>query len=88
MGTSAGYRALDSAGEPDEDGWVETELWVESEEVALGQLASVGGDVEVLAPVSLRSALHRVGLALTGYNAGDGAPTAGSADASGQRRTT
>ncbi|WP_128437156.1 helix-turn-helix transcriptional regulator [Streptomyces cyaneus] len=46
--------ALDAADAPDEDGWVTLTLPVESEEVAHTQLASLGPQVEVLAPETLR----------------------------------
>ncbi|MFF7381119.1 WYL domain-containing protein, partial [Streptomyces massasporeus] len=46
--------ALAEADAPDEDGWVTVALPVESEEVARTQLASLGPEVEVLAPESLR----------------------------------
>ena len=40
---------------PNDDGWVTVTLPVESEEVARGQLAELGPEVEVLAPESLRT---------------------------------
>ncbi|MGN9762216.1 helix-turn-helix transcriptional regulator [Streptomyces sp. SD31] len=46
--------ALEAAGAPDGDGWVTLTLPVESEEVAHTQLASLGPEVEVLAPEALR----------------------------------
>ncbi|MDO0915535.1 YafY family protein [Streptomyces sp. DT2A-34] len=46
--------ALEAAGAPDGDGWVTLTLPVESEEVAHSQLASLGPEVEVLAPEALR----------------------------------
>ncbi|MFF6977064.1 helix-turn-helix transcriptional regulator [Streptomyces sp. NPDC008343] len=46
--------ALRAADAPDGDGWVTLTLPVESEEVAHTQLASLGPEVEVLAPQSLR----------------------------------
>ncbi|MGW0421038.1 helix-turn-helix transcriptional regulator [Streptomyces sp. NPDC003015] len=46
---------LAAAGPPDGDGWVTVTLPVESEEVAHAQLASLGPEVEVLAPESLRA---------------------------------
>ena len=53
---AAAREALDAAGGPDTDGgWVTVTLPVESEEVAHGQLAGLGPDVEVLAPESLRA---------------------------------
>ncbi|KUL39158.1 helix-turn-helix transcriptional regulator [Streptomyces regalis] len=47
--------ALEAAGAPDGDGWVTLTLPVESEEVAHTQLASLGPEVEVLAPEALRA---------------------------------
>jgi len=52
---AAAREALEVAGEPDDDGWVSVTLPVESEEVAHGQLAGLGPDVEVLAPEGLRA---------------------------------
>ena len=54
---SAAREALELAGVPDDggDGWVTVTLPVESEEVAHGQLAGLGPEVEVLAPASLRA---------------------------------
>ncbi|MGF0172106.1 helix-turn-helix transcriptional regulator [Streptomyces sp. Marseille-Q5077] len=46
--------ALRAADAPDGDGWVTLTLPVESEEVAHTQLASLGPEIEVLAPESLR----------------------------------
>jgi len=53
---AAAREALEAAGALDtDDGWVTVTLPVESEEVAHGQLAGLGPDVEVLAPESLRA---------------------------------
>jgi predicted DNA-binding transcriptional regulator YafY len=46
--------ALADANVPDAEGWVTVTLPVESEEVAHGQLAALGPEVEVLAPANLR----------------------------------
>ncbi|MCX5436887.1 YafY family protein [Streptomyces sp. NBC_00063] len=46
--------ARESAGEPDEEGWVTVTLPVESEDVAYGQLFALGPEAEVLAPSGLR----------------------------------
>lgn len=54
---AAGTRALDSAGPPDQLGWVETELAVETPAIAVGDLLRLGTEVEVLGPPSLRTAL-------------------------------
>lgn len=51
----AAREALAETRPPDEHGWVTLTLPVESEEVAHSQLASLGPEVEVLAPESLRS---------------------------------
>lgn len=51
----AAREALAETETPDEHGWVTLTLPVESEEVAHAQLASLGPEVEVLAPESLRS---------------------------------
>ncbi|MGX9889766.1 helix-turn-helix transcriptional regulator [Streptomyces sp. NPDC002276] len=47
--------APNDGGHADADGWVTVTLPVESEEVAHGQLAGLGPEVEVLAPASLRA---------------------------------
>ncbi|WP_344568009.1 helix-turn-helix transcriptional regulator [Streptomyces axinellae] len=52
-----GERALAAAGPPDGDGWVETELEVESEPVAVSDLLSLGAEAEVVGPPSLRAAV-------------------------------
>ncbi|MFF1302981.1 helix-turn-helix transcriptional regulator [Streptomyces sp. NPDC058307] len=52
---AAAREVLAAAGPPDGDGWVTVTLPVESEEVAHAQLASLGPEVEVLAPESLRA---------------------------------
>ncbi|MGW4868036.1 helix-turn-helix transcriptional regulator [Streptomyces chartreusis] len=46
--------AVEAAAAPDGDGWVTLTLPVESEEVAHTQLASLGPEIEVLQPPSLR----------------------------------
>ncbi|MDN3020738.1 WYL domain-containing protein [Streptomyces sp. S.PB5] len=51
----AAREALEAAGPPDGDGWVTVTLAVESETVAHTQLLSLGPEVEVLAPDSLRA---------------------------------
>ncbi|MGW1561536.1 helix-turn-helix transcriptional regulator [Streptomyces sp. NPDC002144] len=55
----AAREALEQAGAPGEDGWVTVTLPVESEEVAHGQLAGLGPEVEVLAPPRLRERFAR-----------------------------
>ena len=64
----AAAEALAGAGPPDEDGWCEVELAVETEQVALTQLSGLGAGVEVLAPASLRAALADLGRAITARN--------------------
>ncbi|CAL9548912.1 hypothetical protein SUDANB1_04387 [Streptomyces sp. enrichment culture] len=61
---AAGVRALGSAGPPDGDGWVEVELTVESEAVAVGDLLRLGPEAEVLGPPGLRQAMARAVAAL------------------------
>jgi len=58
--------ALERAGAPDGDGWVTVTLPVESEEVAHTQFASLGPEVEVLAPESLRERFARDAVRLAG----------------------
>ncbi|GHF53558.1 putative DNA-binding transcriptional regulator YafY [Amycolatopsis bartoniae] len=48
--------ALDTAGPPDADGWVEVELALEEPEIAAGMLLGLGVDVEVLEPPAVRAA--------------------------------
>jgi predicted DNA-binding transcriptional regulator YafY len=48
---------LDSAGEPDADGWVSAAFPIESIEHAHGELLRLGADVEVTAPPALRERL-------------------------------
>ncbi|MGW1773379.1 helix-turn-helix transcriptional regulator [Streptomyces sp. NPDC002104] len=54
---AAGVRALAGAGPPDAQGWVEVELAVESDAVAVGDLLRLGAEAEVLGPPDLRRAL-------------------------------
>ncbi|PWJ07603.1 transcriptional regulator [Streptomyces sp. NWU49] len=54
---AAGTRALAKAGPPDDEGWVEVELSVESEAVATGDLLRLGVEAEVLGPEELRRAV-------------------------------
>ncbi|NUP17320.1 MAG: WYL domain-containing protein [Streptomyces sp.] len=58
--------ALEAAGDLDGDGWVTLTLPVESEEVAHTQLASLGPEVEVLAPESLRARFASDAIRLAG----------------------
>ncbi|MFJ8213192.1 helix-turn-helix transcriptional regulator [Streptomyces sp. NPDC096033] len=52
-----GARALEGAGAPDAEGWVEVELSVESRAVAVGDLLRLGVEAEVLGPPELRAAV-------------------------------
>ncbi|ATB39400.1 DeoR family transcriptional regulator [Cystobacter fuscus] len=61
---------LAAAGPEDAEGWRTAELRLESEDVAVDQLAGLGDGVEVLAPLSLRSRLHAVALRMAAHNAG------------------
>lgn len=61
--------ALASAGPPDDEGWQEVSLEVESLPVATTQLLSLGVGVEVMAPEALRTALAELGLAIAARNA-------------------
>ncbi|MFE9369712.1 helix-turn-helix transcriptional regulator [Streptomyces sp. NPDC006711] len=56
--------ALASAGAPDSAGLVTLTVRAESEDVAFGQLAPLGADVEVLAPASLRARFRERAVAL------------------------
>lgn len=56
---AAGARALEGAGPPDGEGWVETELPVETESVAVCDLLRLGAEAELLGPPELREALVR-----------------------------
>lgn len=56
---AAGTRALEGAGPPDAQGWVEADLEVEASPVAVGDLLSLGAEAEVLGPAELRQALAR-----------------------------
>ena len=60
--------AVAAAGAPDAEGRRDVELGVESVEVAVSQLASLGGDVEVLEPAELRAALAAHGSRLASCN--------------------
>ncbi|GAA3243974.1 YafY family protein [Pseudonocardia petroleophila] len=68
----AAAAALAGAGVPDADGWCEVRLDVEDVHVAAGQLVGLAGEVEVLDPPELRSALRASGLALAAHNTGTG----------------
>jgi predicted DNA-binding transcriptional regulator YafY len=65
----AAAAARATAGPPDEEGWREVSLEVESVPVATTQLLALGPGVEVLAPHALRTALAELGLAIAARNA-------------------
>jgi predicted DNA-binding transcriptional regulator YafY len=65
----AAAMAIATAGPPDDDGWREVSLEVESLPVATTQLLSLGVGVEVVAPEALRTALAELGLAVAARNA-------------------
>ncbi|MFJ8161117.1 helix-turn-helix transcriptional regulator [Streptomyces sp. NPDC096136] len=52
-----GAKALEGAGPPDGEGWVEVALPVESRAVAVGDLLRLGAEAEVLGPPELRAAV-------------------------------
>ncbi|MBB5937102.1 helix-turn-helix transcriptional regulator [Streptomyces zagrosensis] len=54
---AAGVGAVDSAGPPDDEGWVSVQLPVEAQAVAVSDLLRLGAEAEVLAPVALRLAV-------------------------------
>ncbi|MFH8408888.1 helix-turn-helix transcriptional regulator [Streptomyces sp. NPDC018019] len=56
---TAGTQALESAGPPDDQGWVHVDLPVESPAVAVGDLLRLGTEAEVLGPPELRAAVAR-----------------------------
>ncbi|SDT71206.1 YafY family protein [Jiangella sp. DSM 45060] len=68
VGALAATWARDAASDPDADGWIETDLWTESEEVAAHQLFTLMNEVEVLEPASLRATLRSVALELAARN--------------------
>ncbi|TDV41709.1 helix-turn-helix transcriptional regulator [Actinophytocola oryzae] len=61
--------AIATAGPPDEEGWREVTLEVESLPVATTQLLALGVNVEVVAPEALRTTLAELGLAIAARNA-------------------
>ncbi|MEF9904778.1 helix-turn-helix transcriptional regulator [Streptomyces sp. P9-A2] len=70
---AAGVRALRDAGPPDGEGWVEVELSVESEAIAIGDLLRLGTEAEALGPPGLRQAVAgAVTVLAERYAAGDG----------------
>lgn len=75
---------LEQAGPPDDEGWRAVALELESEAVALDQLAALGDGVEVIEPASLREALYERALRMAARNAPQ--PRASSARTSSSRR--
>lgn len=61
---AVGTRALEGAAPPDGEGWVEVELPVETQAVAVGDLLRLGAEADVLAPPELRQAVARTVAAL------------------------
>jgi predicted DNA-binding transcriptional regulator YafY len=55
-------------GPADADGWVEVDLRLEAEDVAVHQLTALGDGVEVLAPATLRAGLRGIGEVLARRN--------------------
>lgn len=64
----AATEALAAAGPPDDAGWREVALAVETDEVAAHQLVALGAGVEVLAPAAVRAALAATGAAMAAQN--------------------
>ncbi|HEY2068795.1 MAG TPA: YafY family protein [Rhizomicrobium sp.] len=58
--------AQKSMGPPDRDGWVECAIPIESAETGLRELMRLGGDVEVLAPATLRAAMAAMASGIAG----------------------
>ncbi|MEV0321742.1 helix-turn-helix transcriptional regulator [Streptomyces sp. NPDC050658] len=56
---AAGTRAVETAGEPDQDGWRAVDLEVETLPVAVSDLLRLGVEAEVLGPPELRAELAR-----------------------------
>ncbi|MCC3769829.1 YafY family protein [Streptomyces sp. UNOC14_S4] len=61
---TAGTRALEEAGPPDDEGWVQVEMPVETQAVAVSDLLRLGAEAEVLGPPELRDAVTRTVAAL------------------------
>lgn len=54
---AAGVQALEGAGPPDHEGWVQVRMPVEAQIVAVGDLLGLGAEAEVLGPPELREAV-------------------------------
>ncbi|MEV0703630.1 WYL domain-containing protein [Saccharopolyspora sp. NPDC050389] len=61
---SLGTNALAAAGPPDEHGWVEVDLLVEQQDVAVHDVLRLGAEAEVLGPPELRAAVAETVTAL------------------------
>ncbi|WP_409471275.1 helix-turn-helix transcriptional regulator [Streptomyces sp. HC307] len=61
---AAGARALEGAGPPDAEGWVQVEMPVETQAVAVSDLLRLGTEAEVLGPPELREAIAQTAAAL------------------------
>lgn len=68
---AVGARALEGAGPPDHEGWVQVELPVEAPAVAVGDLLRLGTEAEVLGPSALRQALAQAVAVLADRYAAD-----------------
>ncbi|MFC9283959.1 helix-turn-helix transcriptional regulator [Streptomyces collinus] len=72
-----------SAGPPDDDGWVTATIPLESVDLAVSTLLSLGSDIEVLAPEELRGEIARTAAAvLDRYRSADLTGRAGAGDLS------
>lgn len=66
LGRPAGWRPRPNAvPDPERPGWVEGSFRFDSYEAAIGELLSLGLDVEVLLPVELRETMAEVGRRIT-----------------------
>ncbi|GIG67530.1 helix-turn-helix transcriptional regulator [Phytomonospora endophytica] len=68
VGTLTARRALDGGGPPDDEGWTEARIDLESVHIAVSQLTFLGAEVEVLEPVEVRGGLAAVGAAMAARN--------------------
>ncbi len=85
--TEVGYRRLLNASPPvaraaaehvrpcEHEGWVETQVPIEPLPHATGEMLRLGDQVEVLAPIELRRALHEVGVGMARLHAEHGGAT-------------
>ncbi|MGW0823574.1 helix-turn-helix transcriptional regulator [Streptomyces sp. NPDC002845] len=61
---AAGTRALEGAGPPDAEGWVQVEMPVETQAVAVSDLLRLGIEAEVIGPPELRAAIAQTAATL------------------------